>query len=171
MYREWKKLTRAPICQGNLVQCLIPFSYVKWQIGNFHCIPSCSLNLCQMSSKTYHSVAGNVTYKDIPSLLLPHPPHRSYPSNRFPLLTTLFLSLIGTRSQRFEIFDFFKKTSIQFRKGKYLTGPKVDFNHFGCKDVLTTSSKRGKKNLTHSWAKYFFFATVGPRFFFPFKKS
>ena len=45
-----------------------------------HCIPSCSLNLCPMPSKTYHSVAGNVTYKAIPSLLLPHPPSGSFVS-------------------------------------------------------------------------------------------
>ena len=43
-------------------------------------MPSSSLNLRQIPSKMYHSVAGNVAYKAIPSLLLPHPPRGSYAS-------------------------------------------------------------------------------------------
>jgi hypothetical protein len=35
-----------------------------------HCIHSCSLTLCQMSSKMYHSVTWNVTYTVMSSLLL-----------------------------------------------------------------------------------------------------
>jgi len=57
--------------------------------------------------------------------------------------------LVGTRSQRFENCDFLKKTSIQFRTGKYLKGPKVDFNHFG-KD----------------FGEVFFFPDRWPRIFF-----
>jgi hypothetical protein len=50
-----------------------------------------------MPFKTYHSVAGNVAYKAMLSLLLPHPPRGSYTSNRLPLLPSLF------RAGRYEI--------------------------------------------------------------------
>jgi hypothetical protein len=96
-------------------------------------------------SKAYHYVTQNVVNKVIPSLLLSRPPHRSYSSNRFPLLPSLFLTLVGTRSQRFENFDFFKKDVDSISERKIFDRPKVDFNHFGCKEVLTTSFKR-KKN-------------------------
>ena len=55
------------------------------------------VKLCQMSSKTYHSVARNVDYKVIPSLVLSRTPHHSHTSNRLPLLPGLFLVLVGTR--------------------------------------------------------------------------
>jgi hypothetical protein len=45
-------------------------------------IGSCSLRLCQMTAKSYHSVARNKTYKTIPSFLLTRPPrgrHTSLP--------------------------------------------------------------------------------------------
>jgi len=50
-----------------------------------------------MPFKTYHSVAGNMVYKAMLSLLLPHPPRGSYTSNRLPLLPSLF------RAGRYEI--------------------------------------------------------------------
>ena len=45
-----------------------------------HCIHSCSLTLRQNPSQTYHSVAWNVSYKDIPSWLLSHQPYWRYTS-------------------------------------------------------------------------------------------
>ncbi len=98
---DGKKLTGVPIWQWNPVQCLIPFSYVimtNWQWWTIcHCIPSCSLNLRQMPSKTYHSVEGNVTYKVMPSLLMSRQPHHNHTSNRLPLLPPLFRGEINTQ--------------------------------------------------------------------------
>ncbi len=77
--RDRKMLTQVTIWQGNFVWTLMHLAHVKWQsviMKDFHCIPSCSFNLRRMTSKTYHSVAGNMAYKTIHSLLLSHPPRR-----------------------------------------------------------------------------------------------
>ncbi len=77
----------------------------SWTI--FHCIPSCSLNFRQMTSKTYHSVARKVAYKVIPSLLMSRPPRRNHTSNRLPLLPPIFLWGNTQPFEKGQNWDFF----------------------------------------------------------------
>jgi len=113
-----------------------------------------------MTFKTYHSVAGNVAYKVMPSFLLPHPPRRNHTSNRLPLLPSPF------RAGRYEISTFrkiggknSKNTSIQFPEWKFSTSPKVDFNNFNRKKRFFTTSFGRKKN---SFRFFCFFSKKKP---------
>jgi hypothetical protein len=82
----------------------------------------------------YHSVAGNVVYKVKPSLLLPHPPHRSYPSNRFPLLPSP--PVVGKRSTEHAIFRKVNKIEIFFVFFPPIFGPVAQISVPGGQTIL-----------------------------------
>jgi hypothetical protein len=119
---RWEKFKSTSKIQCKIVHCLIPFFLRNLDKLSEQFNYSFSLKLRHNPSKTYHSVTRNVSYKVIPSLLLPRPPRHSHTSNRLPLLPDLFLDLVGTRSQRFEKSKnsfFSKNTSIEFPERKF----------------------------------------------------
>ena len=89
---DGKTKKRSPKDQSKIVHRLLPFSHQFSERLTLNCIHFCSLTIRQNPSKTYQSVAWNVSYKDIPSLMFPHQLHQSYHSNRLPLLPSRFHS-------------------------------------------------------------------------------
>ena len=79
LYR-WEKLNRVPhlsVKSCTLFNLFFLSNMTNWHQERFFTVSSPAPSTCVVPSKTYHSVAGNVVYKDIPSLLLPHPLRRS----------------------------------------------------------------------------------------------
>jgi hypothetical protein len=82
---EWKMFQLSTICKRGFGTKLMFFTYGFTTFIGKKFIDSCSLGLCQMAAKLHLSAERNKAYKDMPSLLLPHPSrgrHTSLPPTR-----------------------------------------------------------------------------------------
>jgi hypothetical protein len=70
---DGKNFQPSTICKGGFGTKIMFFTYGFTTFIGKKFIDSCSLGLCQMTAKLHRSVKRNKAYKDIPSLLLPHP--------------------------------------------------------------------------------------------------